>query len=106
MSEGIVRSSLAPKPQSDEPPSIRILNARGSAAIGRGRGRLPGEPEPVLVDRDRLTRERLLAEVDVGLPAILELLQLAIVLDGPGCAAVALARSREDRAVSRARNGP
>ena len=71
----------------------------GLGAVGRGRGGLPGEPQPLPIDRDGLSRKGSLAEVDVGFPAILESLELAIVLRRARIRRRTLPRRRADRAV-------
>ena len=84
-----MRSFRAPNPQREEPPSIRILTA---LAVPRSTGAGGGSQvslRPSSIDRDGLAREGLLAEVDERPPALLEQQQLAVVLDGPGFAAVA-----------------
>ena len=50
-----------------------------SGSAGMHLGAVPGGPKALGVDRDRLSPERTLAEVDVGLPAIGERRELAIM---------------------------
>ena len=68
---------------------MRILTDPRSPRSAGSAGRLPGGAQAVVVDGDRLAPKRLLPEIDIRLPALLQLLELAKVNDGPCGPAIA-----------------